>query len=90
MLSPAPQVWIEISRRLSAMLAKVHTLTKIILFLIGGWWFVLAGLFIFPVNFISWFAILVSLLIALVLLILSVVALFKDKRRRWPTLAIGR
>jgi len=66
----------------------VHTLTKVILVSIGVWWLALVALFIFPVRFLSWLALLVSLLVAVVLAILSLVALFKDKRRLWPALSI--
>jgi len=66
----------------------VHALTKIVLVSIGVWWLTLIALFLFPVSFLSWFALLVSLLAAIVLVILSFVALFKDKRRLWPILSM--
>jgi hypothetical protein len=67
----------------------VHTLTKVILLSIGLWWIALLALFIFPVGFLSWFAIVLSWPVAGVLLILSLIAMFKDKRRWWPTVSIG-
>lgn len=66
----------------------MHTRTKVILVSIGVWWLALITLFIFPVRFLSWFALLVSLPVAVVLAILSLVALFKDKRGLWPALSI--
>jgi len=66
----------------------VHALTKIVLVSIGVWWLTLIALFLFPVPFLSWFALLVSLLVAVVLMILSFVALFKGKRRLWPILSM--
>jgi len=66
----------------------VHKLTKVILVAIGVWLMTLVVLFIFPLPFLSWFAIPLSVPIAVVLLILSLVALVKDKQRRWPALSI--
>ena len=67
----------------------MHTLTKVILASIGVWSMALVALFIFPLGFLSWLAIILSLPLAMVLLILSLVALVKDKRRRWPALSIA-
>jgi len=61
-------------------------LTKIILGAVGIWYISLALLFIFPAVLpaLSGFAILLSLPIALILLILTLIALIKEKRRFWP------
>lgn len=69
----------------------VHTLTKLILIAIGAWWLILVILFIFPhvIPILSGFATLLSLPVAAVLLILSLIALVADKKRIWPIVSIG-
>ena len=69
----------------------MHKLTKVILIAIAVWWVILVVLFVFPhlVPILSGFAILLSLPVALVLFILSIVALVKDKKRLWPAVSIA-
>ena len=69
----------------------MHSLTKLSLSLIGLWWAVLVILFVFPnlLPIVSGFAILLSLPIAFALLVLSLIALFKDKTRLWPVVSIA-
>jgi hypothetical protein len=88
MLIGAPQLK-PVVRRLDSPNKTVHRLSKAIFISIAVWWLALITLFIFPVPLLSWFALLLSLLTGFVVLILSVVALFKDKRRQWPILAAG-
>ena len=59
-------------------------LTKLIFAAIGVWFLALILLFVFPIAPVSGFAILLSLPIAAVLIILTLIALIKEKRRRWP------
>jgi hypothetical protein len=68
----------------------MHSLTKIVLISIALWWVLLVALFLFPhvVPIVSGFAILLSLPVALVLLILSLIALIKDKKRIWPAVCV--
>jgi hypothetical protein len=65
-------------------------LTKIILAAIGLWFLSLILLFVFPglLPVISGFAILLSLPIAVVLLVLALIALIKEKRKLWPFVCI--
>jgi hypothetical protein len=78
-------------RRLSLGYKQVHSLTKISLISIGVWWVVLVILFVFPnlLPIVSGFAILISLPVAFALLVLSFIALFKDKKRVWPVVSIA-
>jgi hypothetical protein len=75
--------------RLTRPSANVHPLTKKIWVSIGVWWLALISLVLFPIHFLSWFALVLSLPISVGLVILALVALFKDKRRLWPTVSIG-
>ena len=59
-------------------------LTKTIFAAIGGWFLALVMLFVFPVPAVSGFAILLSLPTAVILMILTLVAFIKERRRRWP------
>ena len=61
-------------------------LTKIILAAIGSWLLALILLFVFPniLPAISGFAVILSVPIAVVLMILTLIALIKERRRRWP------
>ena len=59
-------------------------LTKIIFAAIGVWFLALILLFVFPVSAISGFAIILSVPIAIVLMILTLIALIKERRKRWP------
>ena len=59
-------------------------LTKIIFAAIGSWLLALIALFVFPLPVISGFAVVLSLPIAVVLLILTLIALIKERRKRWP------
>ena len=61
-------------------------LTKTIFAAIGSWFLALILLFVFPVSAISGFAIILSVPIAAVLLILTLIALIKEKRKRWPVI----
>ena len=66
-------------------------LTKIIFAAIGSWLLALIALFVFPLPVISGFAVVLSLPIAVVLLILTLIALIKERRKRWPIVCeIGR
>ena len=59
-------------------------LTKTIFAAIGVWFLSLLLLFVFPVSQISGFAILLSVPIAALLMILTLIALIKERRKRWP------
>jgi hypothetical protein len=65
-------------------------LIKTILASIGLWFLSLILLFIFPdlLPVISGFAVLLSLPIALVLFVLALIALIKEKRKLWPVVCI--
>lgn len=69
----------------------MHKLTKVILIAILVWWVILVVLFVFPhlVPIVSGFAILLSLPVALGLMILSIIALVKDKKRLWAAVSIA-
>lgn len=58
-------------------------LTRTIFAAIGFWLLALIMLFVFPLPVISGFAILLSLPIAVALEILTLIALIKEKRKRW-------
>ena len=58
-------------------------LTKIIFAAIGSWLLAVILLFVFPVSAISGFAILLSVPVAVILLILTLIALIKERRKRW-------
>jgi hypothetical protein len=66
-------------------------LTKTILSAIGIWLLCLLALFVFPtvLPLISGFAVLLSLPIAVVLIVLALIALIKEKRKIWPAICIG-
>jgi hypothetical protein len=78
-------------RRQTLGYKPVHSLTKTSLISIGVWWLALVILFVFPnlLPIVSGFAILLSLPIAFALLVLSLIALFKDKKRLWPVVSIA-
>ena len=61
-------------------------LTKTIFAAIGFWLLALIFLFVFPnlLPLISGFAVILSLLIAIILIILTLIALVKEKRKLWP------
>ena len=61
-------------------------LTKTIFAAIGSWLWALILVFVFPDLFpvIAGFAVILSIPIALVLMILTLIALIKERRRRWP------
>ena len=62
----------------------MQLLTRTILAAIGCWLLALIILFVFPLPVISGFAVLLSLPIAVVLTVLTFIALIKERRKRWP------
>lgn len=61
-------------------------LTKTIFAAIGFWLLALLLLFAFPIRFVSGFAVILSVPIAVVLVILTLISLIKEKKRLWPAL----
>ena len=61
-------------------------LTKTIFAAIGSWLLALILVFVFPDPFpvIAGFAVILSVPIAVILLILTLIALIKERRKRWP------
>ena len=59
-------------------------LTKIVFAAIGSWLLALMLVFVNPVPVISGFAGILSVPIAAVLMILTLIALIKERRKRWP------
>jgi hypothetical protein len=59
-------------------------LTKIIITATGLWWLALVLLFVFPVSIFSGYAVILSVPIAIVLMILTLIALIKERRKLWP------
>lgn len=66
-------------------------LTRTILAAIGFWLLALMILFVFPnlLPVISGFAVLLSLLIAVILTFLTLIALIKERRKLWPVVCTG-
>lgn len=69
----------------------MHTITRVILTAIGLWCLGLIFLFIFPriLPIATGFAGLLSLAVGLLLLILALIALIKERRKRLPLISIG-
>jgi len=64
----------------------VLLLTKIIFAAIGFWLFALTLLFVFPnlLPVVAGFAVILSLPVAVILMILTVIAFIKERRKIWP------
>ena len=78
------------AKRRANTVASEPMFSKAILVANGLWFWSLIGLFVFPgiAPAISGFAILLSIPIAVVLFVLALIALIKEKRKRWATVSI--